>query len=353
MKTAESCAEQALRNVLEKIQILQIVGIQTEAGSSDWEPDLIVQLRVNRRSHRLVCAYTSNGQPRFARSALLEMRDYVANRAPDATPILIGPYFSPAVRQMCHDKEVGYLDLLGNTRIAFEGVYIERTSVDKPVTEQRELKSLFSPKSAQVLRVMLRDPQRAWRLTKLSEISGVSLGHVSNVRASLIDRDWACASADGLVLSDPDVLLDAWRDHYKGVRGERLRFYSPLHGRGLDDAARQALGARDRSGRVAFASFSAAQWLAPYGRTGTHYFMADADGLRMLQVALKLSPALQGENVVVTVPIDPGPIADTIEPAPGAVCTSLVQTYLDLAIAGERGLEAARHLRQARLSWSE
>lgn len=41
-----------------------------------------------------------------------------------------------------------------------------------------------------------------------------------------------------------------------------------------------------------------------------------------------------------------------IEPAPGIICTSAVQTYLDLAQAGERGGEAAKHLRLERLDWS-
>ena len=42
---------------------------------------------------------------------------------------------------------------------------------------------------------------------------------------------------------------------------------------------------------------------------------------------------------------------DAIEPAPGSVCTGPVQTYLDLAAAGERGREAADHLRQEKLAW--
>ena len=75
------------------------------------------------------------------------------------------------------------------------------------------------------------------------------------------------------------------------------------------------------------------------------------EGLRKLQAALKLAPASKGENVTITVPKDLGLLADTIEPAPGAVCTSPIQTYLDLSIAGERGAEAAEHLRQERLSW--
>jgi hypothetical protein len=351
MKEAEARAGDTLRQLLEKIPILQIEGIEAEAVSDGWEPDLIARLLVDGRQHLLICEYKSNGQPRYARSALLELRNYIAQRAPEATPVFIAPYISPAVRRLCEEKDVSYLDLEGNARIAFGGVFIERMVTDKPVVEQRELKSLFRPKSAQVLRVMLREPGRAWRVTELSEISGVSLGHVSNVRTGLIDREWARASDDGLVLSAPDALLDAWGNSYTAPPGERLRFYTPLHGSALEDAARSALRAQDGPGRAAFASFSAAQWLSPYGRTGTHYFFADEEGLRKLQAALKLAPASKGENVVVTVPKDLGLLADTVEPAPGAVCTSPVQTYLDLSIAGERGAEAADHLRQERLSW--
>ena len=351
MKEAEARAGEALRRLLENVPILHIEGIEPEAVSGDWEPDLIARLLVDGRQHMLICEYKSNGQPRYARSALLELRNYVAQRAPQATPIFIAPYLSPAVRQLCVEKDVGYLDLEGNARIAFGGVFIERMVADKPAAEQRELKSLFRPKSAQVLRAMLREPDRAWRVTELSAISGVSLGHVSNVRTGLIDREWARASDDGLVLSEPDALLDAWRDSYTAPPGERLRFYTPLHGSAFEDAARGALRAESGPGRAVFASFSAAQWLAPYGRTGTHYFFADEAGLQKLQAALKLAPASKGENVASTVSKDLGLLADTIEPAPGAVCTSPIQTYLDLSIAGERGAEAAEHLRQERLSW--
>lgn len=353
MKEAETLAGEALRGLLEKIPVLQVQDIGTEAVSDEWRPDLIVRLLVDGQPHQLICEYKSNGQPRYARSALLELQNYVTHRAPHATPVFIAPYISPAVRQLCEEKGAGYLDLEGNVRITFGSVFIERIVADKPVAQQRELKSLFRPKSAQLLRAMLREPGRAWRVAELSAITGVSLGHVSNVRTGLIDREWAHTSEGGLVLSRPDALLDAWRDSYTEPLGERFHFYTPLHGRTLEDAARSALRAESSSGRVVFASFSAAQWLAPYGRTGTHYFLADEDGLRKLQTALKLESVLKGENVVVTVPKDLDLLADTIEPASGAICTSVVQTYLDLSIAGERGMEAADHLRLERLPWTK
>ena len=91
--------------------------------------------------------------------------------------------------------------------------------------------------------------------------------------------------------------------------------------------------------------------MAPYGRTGTQYFYADDAGLERLHTVLKLSSVSKGENVVVTLLKDPGLFRDTVEPAPSAICTSPVQTYLDLAAAGERGREAADHLRREKLTW--
>lgn len=351
MKEAEARAGEALRRLLENVPILQVESIDAEAVSGNWRPDLTARLLVGGRPHLLICEYKSSGQPRYARSALLELQNYVAHRSLKATPVFLAPYISPAVRLLCQENGVGYLDLEGNARIAFGSVFIERMVTDKPAAEQRELKSLFRPKSAQVLRTLLREPARAWRVTELSEISRVSLGHVSNVGTGLIDREWARSSDDGLVLSAPDALLDAWRDSYTAPPGERLRFYTPLHGSALEDAARGVLRVEDGPGRAAFASFSAAQWLVPYGRTGSHYFFADEEGLRKLQAALNLAPASRGENVVVIVPKDLELLADTVEPAPGAVCTNPVQTYLDLSIAGERGAEAADHLRREKLSW--
>src|SRR6218665_3195424 len=91
MKEVEAPAGCAARRLRDNVRILQVEGIETEAASGDWEPDLIARRRVDGRQHLLVCECKSNGQPRYARSALLELLNYVAQRAPLATPIFIAP----------------------------------------------------------------------------------------------------------------------------------------------------------------------------------------------------------------------------------------------------------------------
>lgn len=341
----------ALRELLAELPTIRMENLEVDLRGPDRGVDILAHLNVYDRPHVLVCEVKSNGQPRNVRAALLQLRNYVAHLDREAVPMFIAPYLSPEAQALCKENNVAFLDLVGNARIAFDNVFIERRVSDRPPADRRELKSLFKPKSAQVLRVLLQDPQRAWRVTELAEAADVSLGHVSNVRTGLLDREWAQVSVQGLFLSEPDALLDAWRDEYEVPEGNHLTFYTILHGSAFEQAAREVLGVSPGKGKAVFASFSAANWLAPFGRTGMQYFYADNAGLERLKERLKLSRSSKGENVIVTVPKDFGLFRDTVEPMQGAVCTSPVQTYLDLWVSGERGQEAAEHLRQEKLQW--
>ena len=347
----EHRAAEALRALLDQVPAISSTDVELEAQGKDWHADILARVNAGDRRHVLICEVKASGQPRHVRMAVLQLHNYVAHYGADAIPIFIAPYLSPEAQALCREQGVGFLDLEGNARLVFDGVFIERLVPGKPAADRRELRSIFKPKSAQVLRVMLREPRRSWRVADLAAAADVSLGHISNVRLALLDREWAGISPDGLFLTAPDLLLDAWRDAYDPPAGKRLGFYTTLHGSAFEEAARTALAAANKSGAAMFASFSAAHWLAPYGRTSTQYFYADDVGSERLKAALKLSSTAKGENVVVTVPKDLGLFCDTVEPALGAVCTGLVQTYLDLASTGERGREAAEHLRRERLTW--
>ncbi|MEP7457498.1 type IV toxin-antitoxin system AbiEi family antitoxin [Phyllobacterium sp. SB3] len=349
MNDLEKRAAEALGALLRSIPVIHVEKLGLTPAES--RVDILAELNFNGNRRFLACEVKPVGQPRHVRAALLELQKAVQGFDPPAMPIFIAPYLSREAQALCREFDVGYLDFLGNARITFDSVFIERQVDTRPPALQRNLKSIFKPKSAQVLRALLRDPGRAWRVADLSQTSGVSLGHVSNVRSELVDREWAEVTDEGLRLSQPDALLDAWRDAYEAPASERMSFYTTLHGQSLDSAARGALGVVQGGSNAVFASFSAAHWLAPYGRMSTHYFYADSIGLTALRDALELSPAASGANVVVMVLKDHGLFHDIVEPAPGVACTSLVQTYLDLSTAGERGAEAAEHLRQELLSW--
>ncbi|NPD15048.1 hypothetical protein HOY34_07500 [Xinfangfangia sp. D13-10-4-6] len=354
-ESVKSVAEQALDRLpemLDRVPGVRITHQALEQAYGDRRLDLVIEASIGGEYWTLVGEVIANGQPRNVRAALHQMHGLRRSRNQDWVPILIAPYLSPEARRLCVEDDVGYLDLHGNARLAFGQIYLEREVEGAPSAERRDMKSLFRPRSAQVLRVLLRDPKYPWRVADLADAAGVSLGHVSNVRRGLIDRDWGRVVDDGLVIPDPGGLLDAWAEAYEAHEGKRLRFYTSLHGAALQEAVRCAIQtAAGDEGNVILASFSAAAWLAPYGRNASQFLYCDPGGLDHASAELMLEPTSKGENVVITVLADNGLFRDAISPAEGIRCTSAVQTWLDLTASGERGREAAAHLRQELLGW--
>lgn len=354
MKKLELDAVEHLTAVLRDVPFLQVVEVRQEPllGQASAQPDFELDVSAHGRAYRLVCEVKKQGHPRTVRDAAVQIRYYREHAGGDAYGVLLAPFLSEASREICKEHGIGFADFEGNCRLVFDGVFIERLVAGKPPAERRDLRSVFAPKSAQVLRVLMRDPSRRWKVTDLAHEAGVSLGHVSNVRTAILEREWAQADSEGLWVSDPGALLDIWREAYRRP-GKRHGFYTALHGKALQETLRSSLFGANRFGRVLLGSFSAAQWLAPYARTTTEFFYADRHGMDALRGALQLSPIAKGENVIIMALDDDGLFRDALEPAPGVRCTSAVQTYLDLWISGERGKEAAEHLRKERFQWCQ
>ncbi|MFT3727850.1 MAG: type IV toxin-antitoxin system AbiEi family antitoxin [Terricaulis sp.] len=327
----------------------------SQAELSDTRADFEIHLDVNERPHTLVCEVKSNGQPRFVREALFMLIEYDRHRQGIQRPftkVFIAPFLSAEARQLCRSHGVGYLDFEGNAWLQFASVYIETQAPANSKPERRELRSVFAPKSAQVLHMLLRDPWKHWRLADLARDAHVSIGHVSNVKQALLDREWALVDAEGLTLMQPLRMLEAWRDAYDGQTGERMRFYTTYHGGELERRVAQALSIANDVGDAMLASFSAAKYIAPYGRSYSTHIYADRAALKVLNAELSLQPVTEGDNVSVLIPENRGLFLEKYSPATDVACTRPVQTYLDLWRAGERGQEAAEHLRRQQLKWT-
>ena len=350
-------AEQQLRNLLSPLPFL-IEGEAPDLGTLAQGADFAIRLADGDRSWILVGEVKANGQPRNIRMAALQAKEYVQRlkSTGNAYAVVVAPFISADSGAICRELGVGYADLAGNCRLAFGTVYIEKSVAKNPFRVKREQRSLFAPKSARVLRVMLTDPARQWKVAELAERARVSFGQVSNVRKGLLDREWGSGNWGGVRLAMPFALLDAWKLSYKTPRSVRNRYYTILHGDDLQDAIRDALAAMnlnnaliDGAARALLSSYSAARWIAPFARIAGEYFYANADGEALLKTQLKLEPATKGENVTIDLVNDEGLFLEDLAPKEGLRCTGLIQTYLDLSASGERGSEAADFLREQKI----
>lgn len=163
-----------MRSLFDDVPSVEIERLELEPDTPDRGIDILVRVNTFGRRHVLVCEVKSSGQPRHVRFAVLQLGHAIRRLREDATPVFIEPFLSSESQALCREEGVGFLDLEGNCRLAFGGVFIERQVPTLPTVERRELKSIFKPKSAQVLRAMLRDPVRAWRVADLAEAAEVS-----------------------------------------------------------------------------------------------------------------------------------------------------------------------------------
>ena len=354
-----SIAVQDLLRCLPGARVTPIVGVSQAGGHR--QADGLVRVNYGNTTHLLVIEVKAHGAPRFVRSAVHQLESIVAHMpeylpprgAEEFVPILVAPYLSPESQAICREYGVAYLDLEGNARVVFDGVYIERSVPSKPKPETRALRSIFTPKAAAILRALLREPDRPWLVTELAESANASLGHVSNVCKAIREREWADRHPDGIVLTQPKALLRSWRENYRRPRGERFEAYTHLHGRQFEDVARATLNTKRGLPRAVYALGSAAQWIAPFSREATRSFYTDEGGARVLREELALRPVGMGPNVVLNVTTDESLFDDAIEPLPGVLCTDPITTYLDLWCGNDREREAAEHLGREALAWIE
>ena len=349
-------AEKFLQGLLAQVPFLKVKSFQKIAEVFGSQPDLLVEVEAGGRPWVLVVEVKRQGQPREVRNGLLRLQSFL-NRTPGRAcyGVMVAPFFSAESAGLCAEAGIGYADLAGNARLSFDQVFIERQVADNPFRVKRHLRSLFAAKAGRVLRVLLTPPLRAWKVTELAAAAGESLGQVSNVRKLLLDREWAVAGEAGLHLSKPEELGRAWQKSYEARPRSRETAYTLLHGEALIEAIRMALAEANNGAHAVLASYSAAQWLAPYARRATHFFYADAEGMKVLRHRLQLQSVARGENIILDEPREDDVFRGRVEAAPGIWCSGLVQTWLDLGVAGERGGEAAEHLLQDKLlpAWKQ
>ena len=326
-KREESAAVDAVRALLEQVPSIQIIGVRHEQHlAPGHQLDARIDLGHHGSRYALLMEIKSNGAPRFARSAIYQLESYIAHLhrsehqddAGQFIPMLVSPYLSPESRSICLDHNIAYLDLYGNAHLAFGNVYIERSVADRPKSEIRAQRSLFTPRAGAILRVLLRDPARAWRrhgsgrgsqrqprAREQCPQSAARPGMGRNKGRRSRPRPAGCATE---VLAQRTTVIPS---------GHHISGYTVLHGDQLRNRLSGSLNPGPQPPRAICASNSAAEWIAPYVRGGTQSFYADETGARILQEALQLTHAAQGANVILRIPNDESLFEDAVEPTGG------------------------------------
>jgi hypothetical protein len=330
----EAIAQSVLKGTLEKIPFLKIVSIDREQNGGDF----VVNLALNNKKQALIVELKNNGQPRIAREAVNQLIRY-RDSYPNAYSVFMAPYISPHAAEICLQNGVGYIDYAGNCYLSFGQVYIEQTGRPNPFKTKRDLTSLYSPRASRVLRVLMNNPGRTWKIQDIANEARVSLGQIANVKKLLLDREWITRQ-NGFLLTEPWKLLEDWSNAYTYRKNQTRNFYSLRSIPEIEtDLARVC---SEKGIEYALTGFSGAARFATavrYNRAMAYVSTMPEDVVSLLN----LKEVESGANVMLLEPYDEGVFYGT-EVIDDIRIVSPLQIYLDLKSYKGRGEEAAEVL---------
>jgi hypothetical protein len=314
-----------------------------DATVGDQTVDLLVRFRMGQEPKTLICETRSRGEPRYLREAITRLREF-RPLVPGAYPIVAAPYVTSQSAALVRRNGCGYLDLSGNCYLAFDSVLIQKEGRPNAGLIRRPLKALFAPRATRVVRALLVERERAWRLDELGRAVGVSLGHAHNVMKRLEELDWVERGRDGLYRLDrPGDLLDAWRDEYSySVNGLGAFVSPPGDKRRIMEAL--ARHATELGLGYAFTLHAGASLIGPHTRVSTGHCYVSGDTEALVR-ALGLQPVEGEGSVYLMTPYDPGVFYAPVVKG-GFRVVSLPQLYVDLHGHERRGREQAEKLRR-------
>ena len=311
--------------------------------------DLLAKFKLGEHEQTMVVDVVSLGQPRQIRAAVTKMAE-IRKAMPAAYPVAASVYIGSQSARILKDNGLGFVDLSGNCYLAFEHVLIEKDGKRNVRPSTRPLRSLFAPRATRVVRVLLADPGRAWRLEELAKAAAVSLGHSHNVVKRLEDLRWVERDeAQRIHLGKPSDLLEAWCESYSYRTNEIASYFVPerVSRKLMADLARAAT-AENR--RYAFTLSAGLSLVAPQTRLGGVHCYLEGDPAP-IAAALGLHPAGEADGSLhLLAPYDPGVFHGALDKA-GLKVVCLPQLYADLVRYERRGAEQAEHLRREAMGY--
>jgi hypothetical protein len=310
--------------------------------------DAILQATSEETQFEIAVEAKARITPQTAMSVCEQMRKISG----DMIPLVFAPVISPRVAEILEQCGVGYVDQAGNCRVrsARHRLLIDRHGYKSLARPPKGIADLFSPKSSRIVRAMLAQPVKGWKVRELAMHAdvGVSVGLVAKVKQTLVEESYAIEHKRQLYLRDPVGLLENWAKYYsENHLGPADQI--PMYFRGNTELAEQAVAhwCRDNDIPFALAGFSAAWRLAPEVRYNVAAVYVDSRGFDRKMLGGLGSheggrPVETGANLLLWRPYDPSVLVGSrVEGEAELPATSAIQTLLDLRRLGGRGEEAA------------
>jgi hypothetical protein len=260
-------------------------------------------------------------------------------------PLVVVPFMGEVGRRLCEDSDVSWADLSGNADISAPDLRIYIDGHPNLFKKPGRPSSPFAPKSSRIARWLLINAGRSMTQRELSFATNMDEGFTSRIVSRLEEEGLVSRKEDGsIVVSDPDLLLDSWRERI--IKGHMAARSSNEILQKISDSLLQKNiqhAATGLSGGWLYSKFASFRIVTFYINGPLSNDLIKALGFREEE---------RGANVWLVVPKDEGVFHGSKE-VEGVNCAHPVQVYLDLFGHPERAMEAAGNLRKECLNWNK
>ncbi|HEX9939937.1 MAG TPA: hypothetical protein VGB15_22575 [Longimicrobium sp.] len=263
--------------------------------------------------------------------------------------LLATPELSPRLRAELRERRVNHVDLSGNVYIREPGWYVWLDADRKPPPRRQwTVRPLnpFSKKASLVLRALLENHDRGWRIRELATEARLSVGHTSDIANELLRRGYAGITNGRLTLEDSVAALRDWIGVYEWTRNQASSFVVPFTYGELGPKLQRAFSAGGL--QYAFTLLSGADRIAPHVQHEQTHVYVWASHLEqahaLVRAELYGEPVATGGTLHVLKPYYGNGVFYGAAELDGTPVVSPIQLFIDLANYPLRGAEAARML---------
>jgi len=327
-------------------EVVSVAEGKSARRETEWDSIIALSVPPDNRHVELFVQTRPQLTPQAALAVFQKLR-WVP---PNGLLMVCTPYISPRVGELCRERNVSYLDGVGNCRIAAPGLFIHVSGRPNRRSSIKAAVDPFSRKSSRIVRTILTHPDKAWQVQQLAQEAGVSLGLVSKVKNSLLEEAYLEERERLLYLRDPGKLLQGWAAQYR-PHVKRLQLFAMS--RPSETEARIADWCRANGITYALTQLSAAWRYSPMVRYDKSVVYIDKKieseaNLTALLGHLDARVVDTGVNCTLWLTDDPAVFTDAKE-VDGVRIVSPLQLYLDLKLLAGRGEDAAQEILEKEL----
>jgi hypothetical protein len=312
--------------------------------SKGRRPDFLIQANLDGRDISLVVELKE--RPHLAELRLAA--DQIRRRVGANQVAMIAAHFlGPNRRALLREMGISYIDMAGNIYVRASGIFVEREGKPNHLSHQREGLNPYSDKASIILRILMEEPLRSWRIREIARAAGITPGWASRVAENLVERGLVKYNQqDGMTLLNGEDVLKEWADYYDWHKSRFYYYY--CHAYDSQELLDKISKLANNSLRFALGFQAGAYLVSPYSTFNQVHLLLEGGSFdiarREIELQMELEQRKDGANLILVLPYYKHSALFHARRIEKWWVVSDTQLYLDLNRYPLRGREQAEHL---------